>query len=106
METLNHYEGEQTMIKINPIIGGAYRLKRRKLRLIRRGALDLSQKDVADLLGVSVSTYGTWEQGIRNPNLENFLHLIKIFGSDIFEEVKEREATPPDEAEARKEESE
>jgi transcriptional regulator with XRE-family HTH domain len=124
METLNHYEGENSMIKINPIIGGTYRLKRRKLRLIRRGALDLSQQDVADLLGVSKGTYGAWEQGMRNPSLENFLNLIKLFGNDIYEEIKTREApseeaeasvlstidksgaaTPPDEAEAEKEES-
>jgi len=61
---------------------------------------------------------------MRNPSLENFLNLIKLFGNDIYEEIKTREApseeaeasvlstidksgaaTPPDEAEAEKEES-
>jgi transcriptional regulator with XRE-family HTH domain len=123
METLNHYEGEQTMIKINPIIGN-FKLKRRRLRLIRRGKLDLLQREVAEILGVSTATYGAWEIGLRSPSLGNFMKLVKLFGNDIYEEIKAREApseeaeasvlstidksgaaTPPDEAEAEKEES-
>lgn len=112
------------MIKINPIIGN-FKLKRRRLRLIRRGKLDLLQREVAEILGVSTATYGAWEIGLRSPSLGNFMKLVKLFGNDIYEEIKTREApseeaeasvlstidksgaaTPPDEAEARKEESE
>jgi len=102
METLNHYEGEQTMIKINPIIGN-FKLKRRRLRLIRRGKLDLLQREVAEILGVSTATYGAWEIGLRSPSLGNFMKLVKLFGNDIYEEIKTPEATTPEEAD--KEES-
>ena len=39
----------------------------------------VSQKEVADYLGVSVSAYSNYEQGIREPSLDMLLKLSDFF---------------------------
>ncbi|MDE7454029.1 MAG: helix-turn-helix domain-containing protein, partial [Clostridia bacterium] len=45
----------------------------------------LSQKQVADKLGVPVSTYANWEQGRRMPSINEIYKLIKVFETDANE---------------------
>ena len=54
-----------------------------KLRTARE-ELQLTQKQVADELGVAVSTYAHYESGNRYPNLEKIKKLEKILGTNIF----------------------
>ena len=42
----------------------------------------LSQKQIADKLGVPVSTYANWEQGRRMPSINEIYKLIKVFETD------------------------
>ncbi len=39
----------------------------------------LSQKTVAEKLGIAVSTYANWEQGRREPDIYYILNLLKVF---------------------------
>lgn len=48
------------------------------LRLARNGS-GLTQKQVADKLGVVESCYANWEQGRSEPNIENLRKLSEIF---------------------------
>ena len=49
-----------------------------KLRALRieRG---LSQKDVAESIGVTTSAYSNYEQGIREPSVQIIVALCKFF---------------------------
>ena len=40
----------------------------------------LTQKQVAEKLGVVESCYANWEQGRTEPNIEMIRHLCAIFG--------------------------
>ena len=40
---------------------------------------NLSQKIVADAIGISLSAYSNYEQGIREPSLEIFARICKFF---------------------------
>lgn len=44
----------------------------------KRETMLLSQKDLADLLGVSVTTISNWERGIKQPTLRHQRHLKAI----------------------------
>ena len=48
------------------------------LKLARKGA-GLTQKQVAEKLGVVESCYANWEQGRTEPNVENLRKLSEIF---------------------------
>lgn len=56
-----------------------------------RSEKQLSQKQVADRLGVAVSTYANWEQGRREPSIIDIYKIISalevqpndLFGDDI-----------------------
>ena len=50
----------------------------------------LSQKQVAAELGVNVSTYANWEQGRREPSIEDIFRIVEFCGADaceLFESV-------------------
>lgn len=47
----------------------------------------LSQKSLADKLGVPVSTYANWEQGRREPSIYDIYNLLWVFdieANDLF----------------------
>ena len=52
------------------------------LKSARRDRL-LTQKQVADKLGVVESCYANWEQGRTEPSIENLRKLGEIFKIDI-----------------------
>ena len=46
---------------------------------------NLSQKQLAEKLGIAVSTYANWEQGRRSPCIEDIYHLLKVLEIDANE---------------------
>ena len=48
-----------------------------RLKEIRKD-LAMSQKDVADDIGVTASAYANYEQGTREPNLETLIKLCEV----------------------------
>lgn len=55
-----------------------------RLKEIRNEA-NLSRNEVAEKLGVALSTYGNWEQGRRSPNVDDIYKLLKVFEIDANE---------------------
>ncbi len=55
-----------------------------KLKILRSEKRYL-QKDVADKLGVPLSTYANWEQGRTEPSINDIYSLIEIFEVDANE---------------------
>ena len=47
------------------------------IRDIRR-AHGMTQKDLADMLGMTPNAVSQWENGVRNPSLENVKRLAEI----------------------------
>ena len=58
-----------------------------KLKELRQEK-EYSQKQVAEKLGVAVSTYANWEQGRREPkicDIYNLLFVLEIDANELFE---------------------
>ncbi|WP_449456576.1 helix-turn-helix transcriptional regulator [Streptococcus suis] len=53
-----------------------------KLKQARRNA-SLTQKEVAEIMGISQQQYARWEQGQRNPKHETLEKLAEIFGITV-----------------------
>lgn len=49
----------------------------------KRKALHLTQRDVADKLGISTSFYNQIENGYRNPRLETAVKLGELLSLDL-----------------------
>ena len=49
-----------------------------RLRALRE-ELDLTQADAAERLGVSLATYGSWEQGRRKPGYEELDRICRLY---------------------------
>lgn len=45
----------------------------------------LLQKEVAEKLGVPLSTYANWEQGRTEPSIEDIYKLFEVFETDANE---------------------
>lgn len=46
-----------------------------------RKKANLTQKKIAELIGISQGSYANWENGKREPSLENVVKLSKILGT-------------------------
>lgn len=57
-----------------------------------RTAAGMTQKALADQLGVSVPTVSKWELGQRTPELERVFRMTLIFGVPIEEIVQRTES--------------
>ena len=57
-----------------------------------RVAAGMTQKALADQLGVTVPTVSTWELGQRTPELERVFRMTLIFGVPIEEIVQRTES--------------
>lgn len=55
-----------------------------------RQSRGLSQKDLADYLGVSREAYSNYERAVREPNLEVICRLTKLYQINVSELVNER----------------
>ena len=57
-----------------------------KLKELREES-GLSQKVVAEKMGIPVSTYANWEQGRREPSIDDIYKLLRVFNieaNDLF----------------------
>jgi len=61
-----------------------------KLKRLRRGKLDLFQREVAERVGVSKTTYIMWETGKVQPKAEHLIKLASLFGKEIYKEEEIR----------------
>ena len=52
---------------------------------ILRELHEMKQQDVADVLGVSRSTYANYESGRRAPDIDTLIHLADIYGITLDE---------------------
>ena len=57
-----------------------------------RTTAGMTQKALADQLGVTVPTVSTWELGQRTPELERVFRMTLIFGVPIEEIVQRTES--------------
>lgn len=57
-----------------------------------RTAAGMTQKALADQLGVTVPTVSKWERGQRTPELERVFRMTLIFGVPIEEIVQRTES--------------
>lgn len=53
-----------------------------RLKELRKNA-KLNQKQVADILGLTVSAYGNYELGQREPNIESLCKLADYYGVSV-----------------------
>ncbi len=53
-----------------------------RLRELRRKN-GYTQSDLATILGVSQSTVGNWEAGIRRPNIDTLERITRLFGVSV-----------------------
>lgn len=51
----------------------------KRLKKLRKEK-ELTQKEIAPLLGIKQNTYSDWETGKSEPNLENVVKLAEILG--------------------------
>ena len=74
------------MIKsiIKPFLDyGALSVRFGKHLMQLRTERSMTQKEMAEKLHVSESTYANWEQGRREPSLSNLLQIAKILETDM-----------------------
>ena len=66
---------------------------RERLKTLRKEK-DLFQKDIAEKIGVALSTYSNWEQGRTQPSIQDIYKLLMAFeieADELFELDKEYE---------------
>lgn len=49
----------------------------------------MTQRKVAQTLGVHVLTVSRWETGTRMPSVEKFIELARLYGCTVDELIKE-----------------
>ncbi len=54
----------------------------------RRDYLNLTQKDVAEMAGISFKSISEIELGIRNPSLKTLKSVLDVLGLDVSVQIK------------------
>ena len=49
----------------------------------RRKELKMTQKDIADRLGISYQAYSAWERGVKKPTQDNLVKISQILNVSI-----------------------
>ena len=55
----------------------------------RRALLGISQQDLSDYSGVSISTVKDLERGVGNPSIETLSKILDVVGLEIILQVKQ-----------------
>ena len=50
-----------------------------RLKTLRKQA-NLTQKETAEMIGISQPAYGDWERGVKKPSHENLIKIAKFYG--------------------------
>jgi len=93
------FKGNVLLYQYNNFIGGEQMKIKTFSELLKdlRIDSDMTQEQVAKELGISVSHYGHFEAGIREPNLHTLIGLCKLFhvSSDYLLGITEDETLEP-----------
>ena len=54
----------------------------------RRGYFNLTQKDVAEMAGITFKSISEIELGIRNPSLNTLKSILEVLGSELKVQIK------------------
>ena len=54
----------------------------------RRTSLSLTQKDVAEMTGITFKSISEIELGIRNPSLETLNKILEVLGMELLVQTK------------------
>ena len=54
----------------------------------RRGYLNLTQKDVAEMAGITFKSISEIELGIRNPSLNTLKSILEVLGLELKVQIK------------------
>ena len=54
----------------------------------RRGYLNLTQKDVAEMAGITFKSISEIELGIRNPTLNTLKSVLDVLGLELIVQIK------------------
>ena len=54
----------------------------------RRGYLNLTQKDVAEMAGITFKSISEIELGIRNPSLNTLKSILDVLGLELTVQIK------------------
>ncbi len=54
----------------------------------RRGYLNLTQKDVAEMAGITFKSVSEIELGLRNPSLNTLKSILKVLGLELTVQIK------------------
>lgn len=54
----------------------------------RRAFLDLTQKDVAEMTGITFKSISEIELGIRNPSLNTLNSILEVLGLELTVQIK------------------
>ena len=49
----------------------------------RRKELKMTQKDIADQLGISYQAYSAWERGVKKPTQDNLVKIAQILNVSV-----------------------
>lgn len=55
----------------------------------RRSLLKISQQDLSDFSGVSISTVKDLERGVGNPSLQTLQKILNVVGLEIVLQIKQ-----------------
>lgn len=64
---------------------GIYRDNIQKNIIRKRNELNLTQKELADKLGLKLTTISSWERGVSSPDIETLIMLCDIFNMSLSE---------------------
>ena len=53
-----------------------------RLKILRKQA-KLTQKELAEKIGISQPAYGDWERGVKKPTQDNLVKITKIFNVSL-----------------------
>ena len=66
-----------------------------RLKILRKQA-NLTQKELAEKIGISQPAYGDWERGVKKPTQDNLVKIAKIFNVSL-DSLLDNEVEPKDE---------
>ena len=53
--------------------------------IAKRKELNLSQTDLATMLGMKKTSIASWEQGLSSPDIDTIAILLRLFNMDFYE---------------------
>lgn len=64
-------------------------MKLKEIMKLRRGVLNLSQQDLAEMAGISLATIKDIERGKGNPSLSTIGKILEVLGIEIEYKIRQ-----------------